>query len=185
VRRGPADDRGREPGGALRARPGRRGFRGWSTSTGPIPTSRTSSRAARAPGAWTSWTATVIVAIDGVSTLSAPDAAALLRNKAGRQVLLAVKSKGAAAKDVVACPITLEQDGDLRYDEWEKSTRGASGSRSAGAGRSATSTCGAMNRTNVSRVVPGVLPGGRAPRAHRGRSRTTAAATSTAGSSRS
>lgn len=66
----------------------------------------------------------VIEAINGVPALSARDLDSLLRNQAGRQVLLKVKPKGgAASRDVVATPITLARENDLRYDEWEYTRR--------------------------------------------------------------
>ncbi|HJQ97826.1 MAG TPA: S41 family peptidase, partial [Candidatus Polarisedimenticolaceae bacterium] len=89
----------------------------------------------------------VIQAIDGVPVLSVADASALLRNKAGRQVLLSVKPKGGAAKDVIAVPITLDQDGDLRYDEWEYTRRLRVEER--GKGKIGYVHLRAMNRTNV------------------------------------
>ncbi len=66
----------------------------------------------------------VIEAINGIDVLSVPDSGALLRNQAGKQVLLKIKPKsGGAAKDVVAEPIGMARDADLRYDEWELTRR--------------------------------------------------------------
>ncbi len=66
----------------------------------------------------------VILSINGVPTLSVPDPSALLRNQGGRQVLLNVKPAGTnAPKDLVVVPMTLEQEADLRYDDWEYSRR--------------------------------------------------------------
>jgi tricorn protease len=66
----------------------------------------------------------VIEAINGVPTLSTRDLDSLLRNQAGKQVLLKVKPKGGtASRDVVATPITLARENDLRYDEWEYTRR--------------------------------------------------------------
>ena len=66
----------------------------------------------------------VIEAINGVPALSARDLDSLLRNQAGKQVLLKVKPKaGTASRDVVATPITLARENDLRYDEWEYTRR--------------------------------------------------------------
>ena len=65
----------------------------------------------------------VIQMINGVSTLS-NSPAALLRNQAGRQVLLTVKpSSNDPAREVVVVPETLPEEADLRYDEWEYSRR--------------------------------------------------------------
>jgi len=66
----------------------------------------------------------VITSIDGVATLETEDPAALLRNKSGKQVLLGVKPKGGeAARDVIVNPISLRQEADLRYSDWEFSRR--------------------------------------------------------------
>ncbi len=66
----------------------------------------------------------VIRAIDGVPTLSAPHPSALLRNKAGRQVLLSVLAKGATdAHDVIVRPLSSAEDTDLRYRSWEVTRR--------------------------------------------------------------
>jgi tricorn protease len=65
----------------------------------------------------------VITAVNGVATLSVADPAALLRNQAERQVLLRVKPKSGAARDVVVVPLTPQKDAELRYDEWEYTRR--------------------------------------------------------------
>ncbi|HWW03569.1 MAG TPA: S41 family peptidase [Candidatus Acidoferrum sp.] len=66
----------------------------------------------------------IIQMINGVSVLSAPHLEALLRNQAGRQVLLSVKpSSSDPAREVVVTPMTLEAETDLRYDDWELSRR--------------------------------------------------------------
>lgn len=66
----------------------------------------------------------VIESINGVPTLSAIDIQALLREQAGKQMLLRVKPKsGGAARDVVVEPITMARENDLRYDEWEYTRR--------------------------------------------------------------
>jgi len=72
----------------------------------------------------------LIESINGAAALSSPDPAALLRNQAGRQVLLRVRPgrgdeshKGAGGRDVIVVPIGADQDSDLRYDEWEYSRR--------------------------------------------------------------
>jgi len=61
--------------------------------------------------------------INGVSTLSTPDPKELLRNQAGRQVLLRVKSAGASSRDVIVNPISMSQQSNLRYDQWEYTRR--------------------------------------------------------------
>ncbi len=64
----------------------------------------------------------IILAIDGVSTLTVPDPAVLLRNKADKQVLLKVKS-GDKTTDVIVSPASPSRDFNLRYDEWEYTRR--------------------------------------------------------------
>ncbi|HET7790621.1 MAG TPA: S41 family peptidase [Gemmatimonadales bacterium] len=76
----------------------------------------------------------LIQAINGVSTVSVPDPAELLRNQAGKQVLLRVKPAGGApARDVVVVPISQGRAFGLRYDEWEYTRRLAVDSASHGA----------------------------------------------------
>jgi tricorn protease len=65
----------------------------------------------------------VIVSIDGVSLLGVTDERALLRGKAGTQVLLTVKSSGGATRDVLVTPINSRDEANLRYKEWEYSRR--------------------------------------------------------------
>ena len=66
----------------------------------------------------------IIQTINGVSVFSAPDIGALLRNQAGRQTLLSLKpSASEAAREVVATPMTLDDEFQLRYDDWELSRR--------------------------------------------------------------
>jgi tricorn protease len=61
--------------------------------------------------------------VNGVATVTATDPSALLRNQAGRQVLLHVKPKTGAARDVIVVPMTTQEDANLRYDDWEYSRR--------------------------------------------------------------
>src|SRR5581483_1368583 len=50
----------------------------------------------------------------------------LLRGQAGRQVLLHVRPKGKTeTRDVLARPVTIKTDTDLRYSEWEWTCRQA------------------------------------------------------------
>jgi tricorn protease len=65
----------------------------------------------------------VLESVNGVATLSAPDPAALLRNQGGRQVLLRVKPKKGAARDVIVSPMTPGEARNLRYDDWEVDCR--------------------------------------------------------------
>jgi tricorn protease len=65
----------------------------------------------------------VIVSIDGVDALSVPDERVLLRGKAGRKVLVEVKSTDGKTREVLATPISAKEDFNLRYNEWEYSRR--------------------------------------------------------------
>ncbi len=66
----------------------------------------------------------VILSVDGRETLAAADIGELLRNRAGKQVLLRVKPAGKTEpRDVVAKAISLQQESDLRYHEWEYTRR--------------------------------------------------------------
>ncbi len=66
----------------------------------------------------------VITAVNHVPALSAPDLGALMRNEAGRQVLLTLKPGGnGAEREIVVEPITQAQETDLRYSEWEYTRR--------------------------------------------------------------
>ena len=66
----------------------------------------------------------VILAVNGRETLGAADLGELLRNTAGRQTLLRVKPPGATEpRDVIVTPVTLQQEADLRYHEWEYTRR--------------------------------------------------------------
>jgi tricorn protease len=65
----------------------------------------------------------VILRIDGVPTVSVPDPHALLRTKAGRQVLLRVRKPDGKEADAIVSPLSAAQDADLRYLDWEYSRR--------------------------------------------------------------
>ncbi len=65
----------------------------------------------------------VILSIDGQDSLSAPDERQLLRGKAGRQVLLRVKSTAGQTRDVIVTPMPEKDEYRLRYTEWEYSRR--------------------------------------------------------------
>jgi tricorn protease len=65
----------------------------------------------------------IIESINGVPTLAA-EPAALLRGKAGQQVLLRVKpAKGGDARDVIVVPVNMGDAADMRYTEWEYTRR--------------------------------------------------------------
>jgi tricorn protease len=66
----------------------------------------------------------VIESINGVATLSVANLGTLLRNQAGKQVLLRVKGSK-KSRDVVVTPIAPEKESDLRYGDWEYSRRRA------------------------------------------------------------
>src|SRR5262249_44908840 len=65
----------------------------------------------------------LITTINGRAMQSAPHPETLLRNQAGKQVLLEVKSPGGTNRQVIVKPITIERETDLRYDEWELTRR--------------------------------------------------------------
>ncbi|MHC5007366.1 MAG: S41 family peptidase [Planctomycetota bacterium] len=66
----------------------------------------------------------VIEMINGTPALSVADLGMLLRDQAGRQVLVRVKpASGDRARDVIVTPITLREADNLRYTEWEYTRR--------------------------------------------------------------
>jgi tricorn protease len=65
----------------------------------------------------------VVTAIDGTETLGVTDERALLRGKAGTQVLLRVKGKDGTMRDVLVQPVSAREDSQLRYSEWELQRR--------------------------------------------------------------
>lgn len=65
----------------------------------------------------------VITSIDGTDVLSVPDEGELLRGKAGTQVLLHVKNDKGEGRDVLVVPISVREDHDMRYSEWEYTRR--------------------------------------------------------------
>jgi tricorn protease len=66
----------------------------------------------------------VIVSINGVGTLSVEDPASLLRNQAGKQVLVSIKPGGRGdLREVIVNPVSLRQEAGLRYGEWEYTRR--------------------------------------------------------------
>ena len=71
----------------------------------------------------------------------------LLRGQAGRQVLLRVRPKGhTATRDVIARPITVKTDTDLRYSEWEWTRREAVDQASQGQDRLHPPPCHGFER---------------------------------------
>ncbi|MGO8815700.1 MAG: S41 family peptidase [Terriglobia bacterium] len=65
----------------------------------------------------------VIVSIDGDDLLGVADERALLRGKAGRQVLLRVKSTSGQIREVIATPVAAADERNMRYKEWEYTRR--------------------------------------------------------------
>lgn len=75
-----------------------------------------------------------ITAVNGQSALSVQQIGELLRNQAGKQVLLEVKAKDSGeTREVVVIPVTSRQASGLRYSAWEFERRrrvnGMSGSQ--------------------------------------------------------
>jgi tricorn protease len=66
----------------------------------------------------------IITAINGVPILSVENPAVLLKDQAGRQVLLTIIAKGEKGPhETIVRPITQNEDYNLRYSEWEYSRR--------------------------------------------------------------
>ena len=66
----------------------------------------------------------IIESINGTATLGVPNVEALLRNQAGRQVLLHVQpAAGGDAFDAVVSPLNSADAASLRYTDWEQSRR--------------------------------------------------------------
>ena len=66
----------------------------------------------------------VITALNGVAVLSVTHPNELLRDQAGKQVLLTYQHKSASdSHDVIVKPITMREDAELRYSEWEYTRR--------------------------------------------------------------
>ncbi|HEV8076376.1 MAG TPA: S41 family peptidase [Candidatus Acidoferrum sp.] len=65
----------------------------------------------------------VILSIDGADVLGVSDERVVLRGKAGRKVLLQVKSTTGQVREVLVTPISERDERNLRYAEWEFSRR--------------------------------------------------------------
>jgi tricorn protease len=66
----------------------------------------------------------VITAINGRPTLEVAHPEMLLRNQAGKQVLLEVKPRaGGEPRQAIVQPVSTEREGNLRYEEWELTRR--------------------------------------------------------------
>ncbi len=65
-----------------------------------------------------------ITAIDGISVMTEIDLPVLLRNKAGRQVLLTLMDgKTGDRRTAIVTPLSPAEESDLRYHEWEYQRR--------------------------------------------------------------
>lgn len=65
----------------------------------------------------------VIESVNGAAAAGLPDLRALLRNQAGKQVLLRIRSKAGTTRDAIVVPQTQAQEADLRYHAWELERR--------------------------------------------------------------
>ncbi len=65
----------------------------------------------------------VIISINGEDLLGVTDERALLRGKAGTQVLLRVKSTTGTMREVLVVPMKEQDEARLRYAEWEYTRR--------------------------------------------------------------
>ena len=65
----------------------------------------------------------VLQAINGHDLLSVAAPGELLRNQADKQVLVRVRPKTAEPREAIVRPITIQQEFDLRYHEWEYTRR--------------------------------------------------------------
>jgi tricorn protease len=75
----------------------------------------------------------LITAINGEAAFGAASPSMLLRNKAGQQVLLGLKSSASGEDyEAVVTPITINEEANLRYAEWEFTRRLAVEDRSGG-----------------------------------------------------
>ncbi len=66
----------------------------------------------------------IVISINGTQTLSVESPALLLRNQAGQQVLLKLKSAATGKEyEAVVKPISQSEESNLRYSEWENTRR--------------------------------------------------------------
>ncbi len=98
----------------------------------------------------------IIESINGRATLASPDISTLLRNAAGKQVLLSVKSADHKSRQVIVVPMTTESENDLRYHEWEHTRRLAVDDK--GAGEIGYVHLRAMGAENISEFARGFYP---------------------------
>ncbi|MCY7389665.1 MAG: PDZ domain-containing protein, partial [Burkholderiales bacterium] len=62
----------------------------------------------------------IITTVNGVGVNAMMSVGELLRNQAGKQVLLGVSRTGVKSREVIVTPITARADRDLRYLTWEQ-----------------------------------------------------------------
>jgi tricorn protease len=74
----------------------------------------------------------IIEAVNGMPTLGVADIGALLRDQADHQVLLRVRPRTGASREVVVTPVTQQREQALRYAEWEYTRRLAVESKGGG-----------------------------------------------------
>lgn len=99
----------------------------------------------------------VITRINGRSTLDAANPELLLRNQAGKQVLLEVTpGNGGDKRQIVVEPISSERAADLRYDEWELTRRERV--EELGRGQIGYVHLRAMGTANISEWARGFFP---------------------------
>ncbi len=98
----------------------------------------------------------VIVAVNGVSAAGVMEIGQLLRNQAGRQVLLTVRSGETPPRDVIVVPISAADDSELRYHGWQHTRRMMV--EEAGAGEIGYVHLKAMGRENIAEFFRGFYP---------------------------
>ncbi len=99
----------------------------------------------------------MITRVNGRAASDVADIAELLRQKAGRQVLLSVRPAGGAEeRSVIVTPISTGADADLRYHEWEYTRRLAV--EDLGKGDIGYLHLRAMGTDNISEFARGYYP---------------------------
>jgi tricorn protease len=99
----------------------------------------------------------VILTINGRGLNSVASPELLLRNQAGKQVLLEVKSQtGETNRQVIVKPVSTGRDADLRYDEWELTRRELT--EKLGAGQIGYVHLRAMGSADIAQWARGYFP---------------------------
>lgn len=65
----------------------------------------------------------VILSVNGDAAADAPDMGQLLMGEAGNQVRIRVRDTDGSERDVVATPVSVQEESGLRYSEWEYTRR--------------------------------------------------------------